>query len=137
MLKYLFVLVLSILSISGCAPNSSRELKTGYAQHYQFETDKNYQQVYRTIKNKATDCYAESGIGGQIVVQGDLYADIKKGEVVVALHGGFGIDTHLAVDLAASENETTLVDVYNALSTWNDMADAVKKWVVDDYKECK
>ncbi len=37
-------------------------------------------------------------ISTQMNVQGDLYDDLKEGNITVALHGGLGVDTHLTID---------------------------------------
>lgn len=124
------------LSVVACAPATIEELRNDHASSYTFEIDENYQSVYRKVLSTARKCYQTGMIGGQMVVQGDLYHDIRTGNVTVALHG-FGVDTHMTIDISALDDERTKIVVFNAFSTWDSAARAVREWVEHNSTECR
>ncbi len=135
-MKIIFAIFIA-LSIVACAPATIEGLRKDYANRYTFTVNENYQPVYRKILSTARKCYQTGMITAQMVVQGDLYQDTKSGNVTVALHGGFGVDTHMTIDVSALNDETTKVVVFNAVSTWNSAAQAVREWVEKDSTECR
>ena len=130
------VSMFAALSVVACAPATIEGLRDDHASSYTFEIDENYQPVYRKILSTARKCYQTGMITAQMVVQGDLYHDIRMGNVTVALHGGFGVDTHMTIDISALDDERTQVVVFNAISTWDSAARAVREWVEDNSTEC-
>lgn len=120
----------------GCAPATIQGLKERHSGSYSFTVDENYQSVYRKILTKARACYQTGMITAQMVVAGDLYNDIKKGDISVALHGGLGVDTYLYTEIKAIDENKSNVDVYYALDTWKKAANAVKAWVLNNYEKC-
>ena len=71
-----------------------------------------------------------------MVVQDELYHDIKSGSVSVALHGGLGVSTYLTIDFLALNDNETKVSVFTALSNWKSTGDAVIEWVEDGSTKC-
>lgn len=135
-MKIMFATFIALLIVA-CAPATIEGLKKNHANSYSFDVNENYQPVYREILSTARKCYQTGMVTAQMMVQGDLYHDIKSGNVTVALHGGFGVDTHMTIDISALNNEKTKVVVFNALSTWNPAAQAVRKWVEENSTECR
>ncbi len=130
------ILFASFVLLVGCAPNSVRELRNNYTTQSIFTVDQNYQQVYRTVLNQTRECHETGMITAQMVVKGDLYHDIKEGNVSVSLIGGFGVDTHLAIDIKALDDASSKVIVFNALQSWDKAGKAVKDWVLNNSTEC-
>jgi hypothetical protein len=112
-------------------------LRQEAAGKYTYQFDSNYQQVYRTIVDRARACWQTGMITAQMVVQGDLYTDIRSGTISVALHGGFGVDTYLAIDIVAIGDARTVVHAYYAAQSWEPGARAVKAWVTGTSQECR
>jgi hypothetical protein len=108
-----------------------------HSGEYTFKASEPYQAVYRTVLHQARECFATGMITAQMVVDGDLYTDIKSGNVSVALHGGAGVDTYLVIDIKESTSTSSSVTVYNSLSTWERPARAVESWVLHGATECK
>lgn len=131
----IFVVAISAIT-SGCAPATVKGLRENHAGTIVFDADQNYQAVYRTVLESARRCHQTGLITAQMVVDGDLYTDIEEGTVSVALHGGFGVDTHLAIDIKAVDKLRTSVTVYHALGTWRKAASTVQEWVLDGSSEC-
>ena len=134
-MKTIFVILIALSSVA-CAPATVEGLRKDHANSYAFEIEENYQPIYRKILSAARKCYQTGMITAQMVVQGDLYHDIKSGNVTVALHGGFGVDTHMTVDISALNDEKTRIVVFNAVSTWNSAARAVREWVEENSTKC-
>ena len=132
-LLLVFILVLSI----GCAPATIQGLRDNPAGKLIFEVDQNYQKVYRIILNKARNQWQAGMITAQRVVQGDLYTDIESGNITVALHWVFGIDTYLTIDIKALPDTRTKVSTYYSLSTWKSGAELVEQWVKNGSTECR
>jgi hypothetical protein len=122
--------------LSACAPATIQGLKAQHAGKLAFEIDQNYQSVYRSIVTQARTCYQAGMITAQMIVQGDLYTDIRSGNVTVALHGGLGIDTYLTIDITAIGDNKTSVQTYYATDTWHNGAGAVERWVKNKSTEC-
>ena len=128
--------ILSAMTLVACAPATIEGLRKDHANSYTFSADENYQAVYRKILSTARKCYQTGLITAQMLVQGDLYVDIRSANVTVALHGGLGVDTYMTIDVSALNDEKTSVVVFNAFSTWNSAAHAVREWVEDNSTEC-
>lgn len=126
-----------VLLVSGCAPATIDGLRKDHANQISFHVNENYQPIYRKVLSMARQCYQTGMITAQLVVQGDLYHDIKSGSVTVALHGGFGVETHLVVDIDAIDEGASKITVYNALPSWNSASQAVREWVEDGATECR
>lgn len=131
----IFALVIALL---GCAPATLDGVrKMGADRSYTFTAPQNYQQVYRTVLDQARKCYQTGMITAQMVVQGDLYHDIKSGTVSVALHGGLGVDTYQVIDISeAGENNTKIVGHYS-LGSVRDYGSLLESWVLAGNKECR
>jgi hypothetical protein len=101
--------------------------------------DRNYQPVYRTILEQSRECFQGSHLFGvQEVVQGDIYSDIQRGNVSVAQHNPmFGVNTYLAIDISALNDNATKVEAYYAFEAWKPMANAVEQWDKNDFKGCR
>ena len=131
-----FTFTAVFLTVAACAPSTIEGLRNDHANSYEFQVNEDYQSVYRKILSAARRCYQTGLITAQMVVQGDLYSDTRTGSVTVALHGGLGVDTHMAVDVSALDEEGTQIVVFNALRTWDSAARAVRDWVEKNSTEC-
>lgn len=131
----IFVLAIALV---GCAPATLEGVrKMGPDRSYAFTAAQNYQQVYRTVLDQARKCYQTGMITAQMVVQGDLYHDIKSGTISVALHGGLGVDTYQVIDISETgENETKIVGHYS-LGSVQSYGSLLESWVLAGNKECQ
>lgn len=123
------------ITLSGCAPATVQQLREQPKGQLTFQVAQNYQAVYRTILRSARKCHQGGLIAAQMVVQGDLYSDLQTGEVVVALHGAAGVDTHLGIDIKAVADNVTEVKVYSAFSNLA-TSRAVQAWVEKNSDAC-
>lgn len=131
------LLSLAVLATTGCAPATLQELRSrAEPPDAEFTTNQPYQAVYRTISEMSRKCFQGGLFTGQMVVQSDLYTDIKTGQVSVALHGGFGVDTYLGTDIAALSEQTTGVKVYAGIRTWKFKVPQVQRWVETGDRSC-
>jgi hypothetical protein len=138
-LRFPSLLVIMLSFCIGCAPATVQGLRENSSGKYVFEINQNYQAIYRTILVQSRNCFQGSGLLGMAdVVQGDLYNDIKAGNISIAHHNPmYGINTWIAIDISALDNNATKVETYYAISTWAPVAQAVEQWVKNGSKECR
>jgi len=127
-----FVLVL----IAGCVPSTVQLLRENPSGKSTFVADEGYQQVYRKVVTKARNCFQTGMITAQMVVQGDLYTDIRTGHVSIALHGGLGVSTYANVDIEAISDNETRVTTYYGFPTWSRIVPTVEDWVKLNSDQC-
>lgn len=125
----------AIAFLSACAPATVQGLRQEHAAHRTFEIERNYQTVYRTILDRARKCHQGNYITAQMIVQGDLYTDRGTGHVSVAMHGAAGVNTFMAMDVAAVGEGRSKVDVYAAFGTSS--AGEVEEWLLDGSTDCR
>jgi hypothetical protein len=130
-------IILVLLAVVGCAPATTQGLRENHAGKYEFIANEQYEAVYRKVLYQARKCHQPGVIAAQMLAQGDLFHDIKTGNVTVAMHAAYGVDTLLTVDISALDDKTTNVVVYNALSTWENSARAVREWVLENSTACE
>jgi len=131
-----FAIALACSALIGCAPATLSKLKESQSNVYEFRVAQNYQPVYRTVTDNARECWQTGLITAQMVVQSDLFTDIRKGQVAVALHGGLGVSTYLGIDIeAVSESEST-VRVYAYNDPWAKNGQRVRKWLDGSGGKC-
>ena len=132
-----FFCILSLLL--GCAPSTVQGLREDHSGKISFEVSQNYQPVYRAILEQSRNCWQGSSIfTAPGTVQGDLYHDIRRGNISVAQHNAiYGILTWLAIDVSALDDNTTRVETYYTNDHWAPAAAAVEQWVKNDFKGCR
>ena len=108
----------------------------GAERQFTFTVPEGYQLVYRKILDQERKCWQTGLITAAIVVQGDLFTDIKQGTITTALHGGFGVDTHRVIDVLGMDNGSTRVTGMFALGPVEKYGRILKEWVVDNSKDC-
>jgi reverse gyrase len=124
-----------VFAIAGCA-NTAQELRDDPSAKIAFDIERNYQPVYRAILERARRCFQFGMITAQMVVQGDLYHDIKSGNVTIALHGGLGVATYVTTDIKAISDTQTRVETFVLLSGYLSTARAVEEWAHERSTEC-
>lgn len=108
----------------------------GPSRMVEFVAPENYQPVYRKALDQARKCWQTGMITAQMVVQGDLYHDIKSGTITVALHAGYGVDTYQVIDISAIDEHSTKVVGHYSIGPVNQYADILKQWVLENSTEC-
>lgn len=106
-----------------------------YNLKYEFSTDKNYQQVYRTILNNAEAC-SKQGVISKPVADGQLYSEMKAGNIKISILAPFGKYTHIRVDIN-KVNDKTNVTVSNDFKGWDGLAKVIQDWVTNGTTMCK
>ena len=116
------VFCLTAITCYGCAPESVKQLKERHAGKETFEIDKNYQEVYRNILEGARE--RDPGLD----VNGDLYTDIRAGNVTIKVSPPSPIAVFQTIDIEALSEAKTKVTVYYAFGTWKNSPKQVKAW---------
>ncbi len=136
MKNYVIPFLLSGVLLQGCAPSTVGGVRAlGEKRSYSFVTPENYQSVYRKVLRQERKCWETGLITAQILVQCDLYTDIKSGTISVSNHGGFGVDTYQVVDISDVDGKTKVVAHYS-LGPVQKYGKILKDWVVDSSEDC-
>lgn len=122
-----FLLPLFLLPfITGClqSPEESRtSLINNPGGKFEFQVNKNYQEVHRIIKNHI-------GRAGDFDrAADDLYTDIKQGTVIFEGNGFFGATTFFYVNVKAIDEQSTNVVIYYKYNTWRERAKEIMEYV--------
>jgi hypothetical protein len=122
-----FILCLTLIS---CAPTSIKELKdTGV--NYSFLAEENYQSVYRKIFEKEIECKFHNSLD----VTGNLYTDIKKGEIILTVRSP-GRGMHFYIEIKAMNENKTQISIYSSSAFFGKNANVIEKWVIENYEQC-
>lgn len=106
-----------------------------YSLNYEFSTEKNYQQVYRLILKNADAC-SKQGVISKPVAEGQLYSDLKAGDIKISILAPFGKYTHIRVGIEFIDG-TTNVSISNDYEAWDGLAKAIKRWAINGSDSCK
>jgi hypothetical protein len=106
-----------------------------YSLKYDFSTDTNYQQVYRTILKNADAC-SKQGLISKPVTDGQLYTELKAGDIKISILAPFGKYTHIRVGIELVDGQTK-VTVSNDFEDWDGLARAIQDWVTNGSTLCK
>lgn len=129
--------IAAALVLAGCAPSTAggvREL--GASRQYEFTVPQNYQPVYRKVLAQARKCFQMNLITAQMMVQSDLFTDIKSGTITLALHGALGTETYQVIDIKAIDDESTQISAHYSRGPIDVYGQALKAWVVEDATTC-
>ena len=137
-MKIITTFVAVLLIVSGCGSSSKQPTASEVADKnvdYTFEVNKNYQAVYRHLLEQGRAC-AKPQFTAKMVVNGELFEDIKAADVSVVLMGLFSNNHYLKIRVDSIGDSKSRVHVSNKLPRWNDLARAVKGWIVDGSTGC-
>lgn len=130
-------LFLSAAVLAGCAPISPQALRQEAGGRVEFVAQVSYQEAYRRAISQMRRCYQGGGvIVAPTVVQGDLYTDIQRGEISIAIMGIAGAMNTVVVDIDAAGDSSSKVTTYYWIATWAQVADAVRLWINERYLDC-
>jgi hypothetical protein len=137
-MRYLVLLVLGLGFFAGCSSSEklvrSHPVEEGTLR-YEFVVEQDYQVVYRKLLKQGQACVSP-GLTAQMIVEGELFDDIKAADITVVLYGIFSQHPHLKVAIKSTEQDKTKVTVTNTLPRWDSYARAIKTWVVDGSTNC-
>lgn len=105
-----------------------------YKLKYDFYSDKNYQYVYRLILNNADSC-SKQGVISKRIAEGQLYTELKAGDISISLIAPFGKFTHIRVKVKAELDKTKII-VTNDFEEWDELAKAIQDWVTKETNSC-
>ena len=138
-MKITTILVAIVIIVSGCG-SAGKKMATSATEEknvdYTFEVDKNYQAVYRHLLEQGRAC-TKPQFTAKMTVSGELFQDIKAADISVVLMGLFSNNHYLKIRVDAIGDKKSRIHVSNQLPRWNDLARAVKGWVVDGSTQCE
>ncbi len=128
-----------IVSLTACSPPMTvNYLRDNPAGKFEFNADKDYQDVFTTILAQSRQCYLTGKLlSHQMAIRGHQNKKDKTGNVTVSLlYGATSTETHYTVDIIAlSEHQSRIVTYYAKASTAPE-AEMIKTWVTDDIHIC-
>jgi len=71
-----------------------------------------------------------------MISEGQLYSDIKSGDITMSLHAPFGKYTHLRIKIETNNGKTN-VAVSNEFERWDELAKVIKDWVINETSFCR
>jgi len=131
-------LIAVLLIVNGCGSSSKQPTPSAAETNvdYTFEVDKNYQSVYRHLLEQGRAC-TKPQFTAKMVVNGELFEDIKAADVSVVLMGLFSNNHYLKIRVDSTGDSKSRVHVSNQLPRWNGLAMAIKGWIVDGSTNCE
>jgi hypothetical protein len=97
--------------LAGCFASTPKQFEEVARSVVTLDVASNYQATYRKVLTNARQCWSVGMIGGAMVVTGDLYTDIRSGQIQVGVHGGLGIMLDAVFDIKAVDEGNTRVVV--------------------------
>ena len=138
-MKQITLFLLTVIMATGCSSSGKQSSTTEVKNQdvdYTFEVDKKYQAVYRHVLEQARTC-TKPQFTAKMVVNGELLEDIKAADISVTLQGLFSNNHYLKIRIDSVSDTRTKIHVINKLPRWNDLARAVKAWVVEGSTKCE
>lgn len=115
-----------LITTSACGPYSMKQLKDRPSGIITFQTNRNYQAVYRSILFNLREELQGHIFLAHLGIHGDLYHDIQTGQIsaVLSPHG-----THfLSVEIVGLGEDQTEVTSYFLHEGWRRHAEKAKVW---------
>jgi len=131
-MMHFVVALLIFTTVVSCAPSTIQGLREKHEGLISLITDEDYQAVYRKCLTQAKNCN-----WAPINIEGDIFTDVKTGNISVVNHWGLGIDYLMMIDISAVTISKTHVDIYYAVSHWRPLASAVEHWLKENSTSCK
>jgi hypothetical protein len=135
MMKLLALSITAAL-VTACVPATVQEQRDDPIERRSFEIGQSYPTVYRAILHQARRCFHGGYAAERLYVGGDLYYDLKSGQVSVEVHTPTGIQVYLAAKVIALGETRTRVDVLIGLKLWEGLSAEVEGWVRQTSNRC-
>ena len=119
------------LVLTGCvtAPPTLRQLRQKPGSTHSFVLHKDYQSVYRAVLTQARGCLqAGIGGGGQLAVNGDLFPNLKSGEITVGIVGALGSAIYNGIDVREIADGQTEVRTYSWGGNGESSTALIRSW---------
>lgn len=130
-----FTLAASIL-LAGCFASTPKQFEEVARSVTTIDVAANYQATYRKVITNARQCWSVGMIGGAMVVTGDLYTDIRSGQIQVGVHGGLGIMLDAVFDIKAVDEGNTRV-VISQRYEQSHYTKAIRAWLAGTSDSCR
>lgn len=123
-------------ALTGCAASTPQEARNMEpARQYRFEVGADYHTAYRRILDAARNCYQGQVFTATMLVNGDLYPDIKSGTVTVGMYG-IASSLYQIIDVRGIDTSRTEVIATFPLGPVEKRGGKVKAWASGTETEC-
>lgn len=102
-MRQLYALV-GAMALGGCVTTA----KDDPSRTMSFTVARNYQAVYRDMRDFAKSCYEGGLITAHTAVDAQLYTDIQRGDISLAMIGALGKVPYWTSSIAASGQQSTV-----------------------------
>jgi hypothetical protein len=129
-----YIIFTSIVIFLAACSSGKVQQEAPYSLKYEFYTETNYQQVYRTILHNADVCVQHVSMT-QSIAEGHLFNEIKAADVIILQQSFLGKYPHIRIRIEVENNKTKVV-VSNDFKAWDGLAKAIKAWVKEGVTNC-
>ena len=130
------IAALAAAVLAGCAASTPQEARDmGPERRYAFDVDADYQTVYRRVVGVARQCYQGSLITANMVVNSDLYPDLRRGEVSVGMYGAMQ-QVYQVIDIEARADGGTAVHAVYPLGPIDTQGAKLREWATGSGSRC-
>ena len=130
-MKAIALIIFLGLSLSGCSHSTIENIKDDPSLTHTQVINDNYQAVYRHLSNMYRRCLS----GGPMIIENDLYNDIKRGDIGLVHYAFNGRATYIATEIIfISDNSSEVITRAGAWG-WKRRVPEVAKWATG-YDKC-
>lgn len=122
--------------LAGCFASTPKQFEEVAKSKTTLTVESNYQAAYRKVVTLARECWAAGMISGSMGVTGDLYTDIRTGQIQVGVHGGLGIMLLGVIDFQALSDSSTRVTISQRHENAH-YAKQVRAWLAGTSEGCR
>lgn len=118
-------------TIAACV-GTPQQLREAPVTSSSFEIERDYQAVYRSIISRARPCLQSK----YAIAHGDLYHDIRAGEIGLANLNMVGHSSILTIDLRAVSDNRTAVTTYVRSAVYEPVLASLPDWAHERNRAC-
>jgi hypothetical protein len=136
-MKQALLLLPLAATLAACAPSSVTGLRDAPAGRESVVVEQHYEDVYRTVADRARDCFQLNFLVQQMVVYADLFPSKRLGTVTIQQRGMLGdVNTWLTIDITSLGDKSSRVEVLYGSRLYAPVARTVLTWPAGG-KDCR
>ncbi|HTJ95932.1 MAG TPA: hypothetical protein VL381_00550 [Rhodocyclaceae bacterium] len=125
----------ALLALGGCAAASVKDLKADPAATIQFDSQLNYQRLYKNLLAKFNECVGSSTfILSNARVEHALYSDLHEADISYVMDN-MNHNVYYHADIVGNK-ETSHVTAYIYFGAWKRVLDKTQAWAEDETSTC-
>jgi len=128
----------ALVLLSGCVTNTVSELRNDTANFDgSIDSDRNAQQVYRSLRDMAKSCLEHAPMGTPVTTEGEFDGDLKNGQIRQRMVAQNVLLNMTVIDVTSVSDSKSLVKLYSvkgwlAIGTNIPKTDDIARWANGD-----